>query len=347
MGKITDIRIISQRLSGKKLQTPKDIVSWMGAMQAQDFDMVKWAVGMRLTGYTEKMVEEAFNRGDILRTHVMRPTWHLVAPENIRWMLSLSAEKIKSSGKSRDRELEITEELYSKSNRVITKSLEGKRHLTREALGEELQKANISINTSRLYHFLMRAEFDGVICSGALQGKKQTYALLDEMVPASKTLYRDEALAKLATTYFTSHCPATLQDFAWWSGLSKTEAKKGLDAVKSDFVTEKIDSQEYFIANEFAAITNSEESVFLLPAFDEYIISYRDRTAALSSEHNHRAISSQGVFYPTIIVNGQVTGLWKKSTTQTVIPDFFDLPDSDTKKRIEEVIDCFKEFLKK
>ncbi|MDR3246523.1 MAG: winged helix DNA-binding domain-containing protein [Prevotellaceae bacterium] len=346
MGKITDIRIISQRLTGEKLQTPKDIVSWMGAMQAQDFNMVKWAVGMRLTGYTEKMVEEAFNRGDILRTHVMRPTWHLVTPGNIRWMLSLSAEKIKSSAKSRDRDLEITEELYSKSNDVITKSLEGKNHLTREALGEELKKAKILINPARLVHFMMRAELDGVICSGALQGKKHTYALLDEIAPTAKTLYRDEALAQLVKTYFTSHCPATLQDFVWWSGLSKTEAKKGLDAVKSYFVTEKIDNQEYLIANEFASIANSEKSVFLLPAFDEYIISYRDRTAALSSEHQRKAISSQGVFRPTILVNGQVTGLWRKSPTQTVIPDFFDLPNSDTKNRVEKAIDCFKAFLK-
>jgi hypothetical protein len=346
MIKITDIRIISQQLSGGKLQTPKDIVSWMGAMQAQDFNMVKWAVGMRLTGgCTEKIVEDAFNKGDILRTHVMRPTWHLVAPENIRWMLSLSAAKIKSSGKSRDRELEITEELYSKSNQVITKALEGHRHLTREALGIELEKANIPINAARLYHFTMRAELDGVVCSGALQGKKQTFALLDERVPATKALYRDEAIAKLVKIYFTSHCPATLQDFVWWSGLTLTEAKKGLDAVRQDFITEKIDNNEYFIANEFAGVTTACKSIFLAPAFDEYIISYKDRTAALLSEHNSKAISNQGVFHPTIVVNGKVAGLWKKSTskTQTVITDFFDQLDIEG---IEQAINDFKMFIK-
>jgi len=324
MSKITDIRLISQQLSGGKLQTPKDIVSWMGAMQAQDFNMVKLAVAMRLPECTEKIVEEAFNKGDILRTHLMRPTWHLVAPENIRWMISLSAAKIKSLSKSRDRELEITEELYSKSNHVVAKALEGNKHLTREALGIELEKANIAVNPSRLVHFVMRAELDGIVCSGALQGKKQTYALLDERVPATKTLSRDEAIAKLAKIYFTSHCPATLPDFVWWSGLTQTEAKKGLETVKQDFITEKIAGNEYLIANEFAGVANIGKTVFFLPAFDEYIISYRDRTAALSPEHHSKAISSQGVFHPTIVVNGIVVGLWKKSTSKTQpITEFF------------------------
>jgi hypothetical protein len=341
---ITAIRLVSQQLSCTRLQTPKEIVSWMGAMQAQDFSMAKWALGIRLAGCTEAIVEAAFNRGDILRTHVMRPTWHFVAPENIRWMLSLSADKIKSSSKSRDRDLDISEELYRKTNRVIEKSLEGK-HLTRATLGDELEKAKITVNPARLTHFIMRAELDGIVCSGALQGKTQTYALLDERVPRTKPLNREEALATLAQRYFTSHCPATLQDFVWWSGLSQTEARRGLETVKSAFISETINGQVYWMADTFGNIVRADESVYLLPAFDEYIISYKDRQAAISSEHQSKAISSNGIFKPTIVSNGQVVGLWKKSNTkQSPLFDFFEQPDIAVKDKTDKAAKDFMSY---
>jgi hypothetical protein len=319
----------------------------MGAMQAQDFNMAKWAVGIRLPECTDRQVEEAFNSGDILRTHVLRPTWHFVAPENIRWMLPLSAGRIKSSAKSRDRELEITEALYGKTNRIIQKALEGNKHLTREALGKELERAKITVNAARLVHFMMRAETDGIICSGALQGKTQTYALLDDRVPQTQPIHREEALAKLAHMYFTSHSPATLPDFVWWSGLSQAEAQKGLEAVKSNFVAETVDGQTCWIANPSGFRPKAGESVHLLPAFDEYIISYKDRKAAVTPENHGKAISSNGIFHPVIIVNGQVTGRWKKSTAKAkpVLFDFFEQPDAPVRNKVEQAADAFKAFL--
>ncbi|MDR3326954.1 MAG: winged helix DNA-binding domain-containing protein [Prevotellaceae bacterium] len=342
--KITDIRLISQQLSGTTLQTAKEIVSWMGAMQAQDFNMAKWAVAMRLPGYTEAMVDAAFNSGSILRTHVLRPTWHLVAPENIRWMLSLSADKIKLSTKSRDRDLEISEELYCKTNRVIEKVLEGK-HLTRAALREEFERAKITIDTPRLSHFMMRAELDGIVCSGALQGKTQTYALLNERVPCTKPLSREEALVALVQHYFTSHCPATLQDFVWWSGLSQTEAKQGLETVKSAFISETVNGQTYWMTDTSCNIAKVNKSIYLLPAFDEYIISYRDRQAAILPENHSKAISSNGIFKPTIVANGQVVGLWKKSNTkQELLFDFFKQPDISVKNKADEAAMTFLSY---
>ncbi|GHV05216.1 hypothetical protein FACS189416_4600 [Bacteroidia bacterium] len=319
---ISDIRLASHQLSGTQIQTPKDLVLWMGAMQAQDYNMSKWAIGIRLPGYTDKSVEEAFNRGDILRTHVMRPTWHLVSPENIRWMLMLSAEKIKASSKSRDRDLEITEELYTHTNRLIEKILEGNNHLTREAMAEELKGAGIPVDNARMTHFMMRAEVEGIICSGSQQGKAHTYALLEERVPQAKSINKVESLAKLAQIYFTSHCPATLQDFAWWSGLSQTEAKEGLEAVKYSFIPEVIEGQTYWIAPQFSNVAPVASSVHLLPAFDEYIISYRDRSAVLPLDHQSQAISSNGIFRPVILQDGQVIGLWKKSATKSRPVDF-------------------------
>jgi hypothetical protein len=196
----------------------------MGAVQAQDFNMAKRAVGIRLAGAVNddaaKTVDDAFNRGSFLRTHVLRPTWHFVSPENIRWMLDLSAGRIKSASKPRDRDLEITETLYAKTNRIITKSLEGNKHMARDDLARELEKAKINADSARGYHFIMRAELDGLICSGAVRGKTQTYTLLSERAPAARPLPKDESLARLANIYFSSHSPATLRDFAWWSGLS-------------------------------------------------------------------------------------------------------------------------------
>jgi hypothetical protein len=341
------LRLLNHQLVDGKRKTPKEVVAWLGAVQAQDFGMAKWALGIRLPGCTEGTVDEAFNRGQILRTHVMRPTWHFVTPENIRWMLALSADRIKASAKSRDRELEITETLYRQTSLLIQKALEGHKQLTREELGGELEKANIGINTARLYHILMRAEVEGVVCSGALKGKTHTYALLDERVPPVPPAGREEALARLAGIYFTSHSPATLQDFAWWSGLSLTEARIGLNAVQTDFFAEKTAGETYWIASVPAGVPAAEASVHLLPAFDEYIIGYRNRSAVLSSENFSKAVSSNGVFRPAILVNGIVAGLWKKTASgrQPVQLDFFTSPDVDCERLTLQAADMYRAFL--
>jgi hypothetical protein len=327
MNSIARIRLASHQLSETHCRNPEEVVAWMGAMQAQDYTMANWAIGVRLPDATVQTVEEAFNQGKILRTHVLRPTWHFVAPENIRWMLSLSAARIKASSFSRDRELEITEELYSRTNRLIQKILEGRQHLTREAIGTALEtRHGIVVNSARLYHFLMRAEVEGIVCSGALQGKNQTYALLDERAPLLTALHKEEALAKLAQLYFQSHQPATLPDFVWWSGLSTTEARKGLDAIKNDLVTEEIKGQTCWLRNDYQNVPDTKNSVYLLPAFDEYIIAYKDRSDILLSEHHSKAVSSNGVFRPVIIENGHVTGLWKKTSQKKnpFVLDFFE-----------------------
>ncbi len=343
-----DLRLFSQQLSSTKCKTPQELVSWMGAMQAQDFNMAKWAIGIRLTRYTNHLVEAAFNRGEILRTHVLRPTWHFVSPENIRWMLPLTAQKIISSMKSRDRDLGLTEEFYAKSYSIIEKALEGK-HLTREELMVAFEKNRLPINTSQLYHLMMRAESNGMVCSGAMHGKKHTYALLDERVPPTKPLAKDEALAKLARIYFTGHSPATLQDFIWWSGLSATEAKQGLEAAKPDLISEKVNEQTYWGTDIFGKKLISSKSVYLLPAFDEYIIAYRDRKAVLDSENHSKAISSNGIFRPTILYNGKVIGLWKKTASKNspVALEFFSKVDKPVQKLVDQAVDNFSLFLSK
>jgi hypothetical protein len=343
---IAGTRLANHQLADTKFTTCRQIALWMGAMQAQDFNMAKWAIGVRIPGCTDKTVMESFNRGEILRTHVMRPTWHLVAPENIRWMLQLTAPRIISSMKSRDAELGVTGEFCARGNRIIEKALQGNNHLTREELGTILQANGIPVDSSRMSHLMMHAELTGLVCSGAMHGKKQTYALLEERVPETKPLARDEALAKLARTYFTGHGPATLQDFVWWSGLSVADARHGLEMAKQEFVSEKAGEQVYWMATA-SGFFAEDGAVRLLPAFDEYIVGYKDRKAALSAEKRHRVISSNGIFRPVVMKGGQVIGTWKKAVAKdrTMIADLFTNADRKTLKLMDEAEKGLKRFL--
>ena len=347
---IAKIRLISQQIAGTKFKTAKDIVAWMGAMQAQDYAMVKWAIGVRLPNATDRVLETAIDNGEIIRTHLLRPTWHLVSADDIYWMLELTAPQIKASLKSRHNELELSEAIFTKSNASIEKALRDGKQLTREELIAKLGKAKIATDDNRSSHLLLRAELDGIVCSGATKGGKQTCALLAARVPKTKPLTKEEALAKLAKKYFTSHCPATLQDFVWWSGLSVGEAKHALEMIKADFVSETIDAQTYWLADFFSIPKAGKESVYLLPAFDEFIISYKDRSASLPFENHNKTISNNGIFRPVIVVNGQVTGIWKRTIKKDQVmveTEFFKQPNKATKSLVEKAAIQFGDFLEK
>lgn len=316
---IKDIRVIAQQLGSSQFSSPRDLVARMGAIQAQDYAMAKWAVGIRLKSATDKMVETAFNKGEILRTHVMRPTWHFVAAEDIRWMLKLSAERIKQSSVSRDRDLEITESLYTKVNGLLEKILQNNNYLTREDVGQELVKAGIAIDTSRMIHFMMRAEVEGIVCSGPVRGKKQTYALIEERVVPVADLSKDEALASLASKYFRSHSPAGLQDFVWWSGLSVADARRAIDLIRTELIVDRFASQNLLIHQSLGSVGKIADSLRFLPAFDEYVISYKDRTSVLALEHHPGAFTKNGIFYPIVMYKGQVVGSWKKSVKKKIL----------------------------
>ncbi|HTX80460.1 MAG TPA: winged helix DNA-binding domain-containing protein [Longilinea sp.] len=348
LANIAAARLISQQIAGTKFRVAKDLVDWMGAMQAQDYAMAKWAVGIRLPGSTERVVETAIDNGEILRTHLLRPTWHLVSANDIHWMLELTAPKIKASLKSRDRELELSEAILTKSNTIIEKTLGGGRTLTRDEIIDELKKAKIATGNNRASHLLVHAELDGIICSGAIKGRKQTYALLEERVPQKKRLTREDALTTLAKRYFSSLCPATLQDFTWWSGLSAGDAKRASEMVKSDFILETIDSRIYWVTHSFSFPKTDNESVYLLPAFDEFIISYSNRAASLPFEGKRKAVSDNGIFRPTIVVNGQVMGIWKRTIKKDKVlveTSYFQKPDKPMKGKVEQAALLYKHFI--
>ena len=347
---IANMRLISQQVAEARFGAVKDLVGWMGAVQAQDLPMAKWALGVRLPGSTLEVVEAALDRGEILRTHLLRPTWHFVTADDIHWMLELTAPKIKASLKSRDRDLALTETVFAQSNSIIEKALGKGKHLLREELVAELNTANIATGNNRASHLLFRAELDGLVCSGAARGGKPTYALLEDRVPKKRLLTRDEALANLARRYFTSRCPATLQDFGWWSGLTAGAAKQALEMVKSDFTSATIGSRDYWVSNSLPVVETRMNAAYLLPAYDELIISYRDRGPSLPFSAYNKIVSINGLFRPVIVVNGQVTGIWKRTVEKDrvlVEPELFEEPEHATWRLVEEAAMQFGRFLGK
>ncbi len=350
LSEISNIRLASQRIEPSAFENVKKLVSWMGAMQSQDFAMAKWAIGARINGATNETVEAAFNKGEIIRTHLMRPTWHIISSDDIHWMLELTAPRIKSLMKSRNYELGLSDEVILKTNGIIEKALSEKEYLTREELTVKFNTANIKTDENRLSHILVSAELDGVVCSGPANGNKQTYALLSKRAPNRKVLNKDEALAELAKRYFTSHGPATLKDFTWWSGLSVTEARKALDFVKSDFISETVNSEDYWFSGSLSEFRKNKSSVYFLPAYDEFLISYTNRSASISQVENPKAISNNGIFRPVIIENGQVIAIWKRTIKKDNVIieiDFFTPPDEKMKLRTEEAAIQFGIFLNK
>jgi hypothetical protein len=347
---IAKFRLASQQISETKFKTAKDVVGWMGAMQAQDYAMTKWAVGVRLANTTDQVIETAINNGEIIRTHLLRPTWHLVSADDIYWALELTAPRVKISLQARDKELGLTESNFSKSNTVLEKALRDRKNLTREEIITEFEKAGLITNGSEVSHLLLRAELERIVCSGAIKGGKPTYALLEERVPKTKSLTKEEALANLAKKYFTSHGPATIQDFIWWSGLSVNNAKLALEMAKGDLIPETINSQTFWIDKSFSTPKIDRELVYFLPAFDEFIISYKDRSASLPFENHNKTVSSNGVFRPIIVVNGQVIGIWKRTVkNDRVIIEIalFEQSAKNSKSAIENAAIQFGQFLEK
>ncbi len=346
---IEEVRVYSQQLSEAVFDKPGELVHWMGAVQAQHYQMAKWAVGLRLKSATLQTVEEALRRGEILRTHVMRPTWHFVAAEDIRWMLKLSFSRIKSANESfaKSKNLGITEKSYFRCNRLFERILEGNRSLTKEEIATELMKAGLVVDFARLTHYLTRAEAEGIVCSGVDKDKKSTYALLEERVPPVKELHREEALAKLAVSYFRSHSPASLQDFVWWSGLSIGDARHAMDLIRSELTSDRFASSRLFVHSSCDKNMNIDRILHFLPAFDEYLISYKERETILNREYYFKAFNRWGTFYPVILYNGKIVGNWNKVASRgqvSVETSFFERMELDcgllkaAEKRYKEFI---------
>jgi len=340
---IPKIRLFSQQIIEPKFEHPQDLVHWMGAIQAQDYPMAKWAVATRLKSKSLISINQAIDEAKIVRTHILRPTWHFVSSEDIYWMIELSKARLIAINNSMARALDITEEEYTKANKFFEKRLRDNQYLTKQEIRKEVEAFGIQLNENRLNRFLIRAEVEGIICSGANKAGKSTYGLLAERVPYQKSILREEALARLCKFYFRSHSPATLEDFIWWSGLSTTEARKAVDSIKADLIEESINGKCFFIYKDYKMINNTAaaEQLTLLAPFDEYLISYKDRSDVLSMKDYPKAFTRYGIFFPVILHNGKVIGNWKRATEKrkmNIECSFFDERNTPPKELLESVI---------
>jgi Winged helix DNA-binding domain len=312
-------RLSNQRLSFSEFRRPVDVVHWLGAVQAQDFSGAKWALAQRMRDTTDADIEQAYNEGQILRTHLMRPTWHFVAPDDIRWLLQLTAPRVNIACGTNYRKFELDDGTFKRCNKILTSALKGGRYLTRASLRKILNDSGIAAHDSvRLAHILLRAELDAVICSGPMVGKQFTYALLEERVTQTKPLDREQALAKLTQRYFTSHGPATLRDFMWWSGLTAADAKKGVALVERQ-LTKMIHEDQLFWSVSADTVQISTKSSHLLSAYDEYIVAYKDRKAIVGRKNVNVSRKVNGLMGPAVIVNGSVIGTWKRMNAKRAV----------------------------
>lgn len=339
-------RLRNQRLLGPAFASPADAVRWLGAVQSQDYAGASWGVSLRCGGLTAAAFTQAFNAGQILRTHVMRPTWHFVIPEDIRWLQALTSPRVHAVNAFVYRSTELDEKICRRADRLITRALEGGQARTRPELAAVLEKGGVPATGLRLAYLVMRAELNALICSGPIRGKQHTYMLLEERVPPAPALKRDEALARLAGRYFASHGPASVQDFSWWSGLTMVDARAGLEAVKSLLESTEIDGKAYWGPPQTSpratrapgrARTGSTAGrsiaapvVHLLPNYDEHVVAYRDHSHSLHPDTREalRTRGTEPLAVHLIARDGLVIGGWRRTfersqavvTTQLLTP---------------------------
>jgi hypothetical protein len=303
-------RLASQRLSSTTFTTPVEVVSWLGAVQAQEYPGAQWGLAQRMRQAAAAQVDAALASGAIVRTHILRPTWHFVAAADIRWMLALSGPRVSATMASYYRRHELEPAHFKRAQKALARALAGG-HLTRDKLRVVIQRTGVPSEGVRFSFVLMQAELDGVICSGPRQGKQFTWALLDDRVPAGAARTRDAALAELTRRYFTSRGPATVRDFVWWSGLTTKDARNGIELAGGDLAEEVIDGARYWSAADPYPAPRRRGTAYLLPLYDEFLIAYKDRSAMVAPGDGKR-IMDIGGFSAPLVIDGRVVASWKR-----------------------------------
>ena len=314
---IAQQRLQKQHLLENPLDDPIAVVRHLGAVQSQDYRGATWGISQRAKGSPSAAeLDTLFNEGKILRTHVMRPTWHFVMPEDIRWLQMLTAARVKAISAYYWRKLELTEAIFQQTQTLMAKYLEGGKALTRKEIGVLLEASGIpAADGVRLGHIMMMAELEALVCSGPLRGKQHTYALVAERAPHALVFSRDEALARFATRYFTGHGPAQLKDFAWWSGLTTTEAKEAI--ALADLRSFQDQGLTYW-TNDSAELPAAKADILhLLPNFDEFIIAFTDRSASFDISSFTASLPVNLFDGHFIVLNGKVIGSWRVGTNAT------------------------------
>ncbi len=346
-GDIISQRLHNQHITGSTHRDPASLISALTAMQAQEFPMAKWAIGLRLPGITEEKVETDFNQGAFLRTHMLRPTWHFVTPENIQWVLKLTSPNVHASNAYYYRQASLLPSDFKKAIRIFEKALAGQNFLTRKNLQSILEKNKIKADGLRLGLIFMFAELEGLICSGPRIGKQFTYALLDERIKGRIAFKPKQALEELTRRYFISRGPATIQDFVWWSGLRPQQAREGVDRLQNEFKKVRVSGQEYIFLIANKSNQGEIQSCFLLPDYDEYGISYKNREGYKRENSDKEFSSIDAAFKKWLIVDGLIGGKWRRKLKKgkwTAEAQCFSSLNNTQRKAVRRAIDRYNAF---
>jgi winged helix DNA-binding protein len=343
-------RLANQRLLRSSFRTPAEVVAWLGAMQSQDYPGAKWAIGLRAL-VTDADVDRACDEGTIVRTHILRQTWHFVARDDIRWMLALSGPRVNAISAHYYRKMALDERTFTRSRDVFERSLRDGAHKTRPELGAALRRAGIVASGTRLAFLTLRAELDAVICNGPRRGKEMTYALFDERVPAAKPLDRHEALACLAVRYFSSHGPATLRDYVWWSGLTVRDAQAGMALAGASLAREDVDGFTYWSRpGRSGSGAPSSTIAHLLPNYDEYLIAHKDRHLVVGRGSGDGVTRIKDPFVHHIVVDGRLAGSWTrvvKDRAVVVECAVYVRPNQETRGAIDAAVARLGRFMER
>ncbi len=340
-------RLTNQCIDSVAFDYPGAVVHWMGMVQAQDYLGALWAVGLRLGRGSEATIERALVDRSIVRTWPARGTLHFVAASDVRWLLDILTPRVIARSAGRYRQLGLEEVDFDRARDLWSDVLQGGRQLAREDMYQVLEKGGISTAGQRGIHILGRLAQEGVLCFGTREGKQQRFALLDEWLPPAPTKPREEGLAELARRYFSSHGPATLPDFVWWSGLTMADARAGIEAARPHLLSEAIGGQTYWLSASTPPAALAPTAT-LLPAFDEYLVGYKDRSAVLDPLHAIRVNAGGGMLNPAILIDGQVVGVWKRALRKkavVVTPTWFSPPDEAQEQGFAQAAQRYGAFL--
>lgn len=306
---IIQLRLFNQGLSANRFERPDEVVAYFGAMQAQDYSMALWAVGLRMKTPDGSAIENQINSGKIIRTHILRPTWHLVHQKDIRWVMELSAPNVKKATQYVDKKEGLTDELFLKAWKIIEQKFKEADNLTKEDIMSCLSERKIIVGNLLATQIIIRAELEMLLCNGE---KKGTYGLFEKRVPITGKISKSEAITKLAELYFKSRGPATLKDFAWWSGLSMGDAKTGIAELDKQLAYFTFNDLKYYHF-EIEYDISQKTTFILLPCFDEYTVGYSEgRDIVLPIDLDNSKIGN-GIFKPIILSGNEIAGTWRKS----------------------------------
>jgi DNA glycosylase AlkZ-like len=335
VSEILKLRLINQQIYRTSFQRPHDLVAWLGAIQAQDYASAQWSIGLRSPQSTSSDVEQAINDGAIIRTWTLRGTLHFVAAEDVRWMLKLMAPRIIAKSVGVYRQARLTDNDFERAFALLEKALQGTKQLTRSKIVELWENAGITTSNQRGYLILARAGQEGRICMGPMNAGQQTFVLLNEWIPAAKELTYEEALVEIAKRYFASHGPATIDDFVWWTGLTRTDAKSAIGMIASQLSRINVDEKEYLYSLAHLQRMRAP-GIFLLPGFDEYMLGYTDRSLIIEDIHRHHIYTKNAVYPGIIIVEGRIKGIWKRVLKrQKIYIELWPFATFDTKQKVE------------